>query len=158
MDTDLRPIVHLRFNCINNSLLLVTMHARRKSEVQTDDISEMNPINAQRASSLQFTIAQNKAVWPSILSDCKRPENSAGEKAVAQELTIGVTEEEECLVVTRSWMRDRTMACFCFLLNIHHLNWETPSDDANVEIESYDGGALESDLSSSWNLVVMEGE
>ena len=93
MDILVLLIVRLRFNFINTSLLLVAMHARRKSEEQSNEVSEMNPISAQRASSLQFTIAQYKAVWPSILHDCRRFENSALERAVAQELTIGITEE-----------------------------------------------------------------
>jgi hypothetical protein len=53
----------------------------------------MNGVNAEKASGLLFTIAQNMAKWSSIFRDCSRLEKFAVERVAAQELTIWVTEE-----------------------------------------------------------------
>ena len=97
----------------------------------------MYSLSAQRAPSLSFTIAQYKAVWPSILSDCKRSENPAGERAAAQDVTMESTEEGvKSAVVTRSRMKDKTMArCLLGVLGIRgNMDWELPGGNTGVEI------------------------
>ena len=140
-----------KFNCINNAWSLVAMHARCKSEEQTDENSEMNAANTENASRRLFMIAQYSAVWPSILGVCRRSKNSAAERAAAQALTTGEAEKGvKSGAETISRMRDRTVVQF----------WTEFVDNLTADVEnvSYEGGGSIA-LLLSWKVVaIMEAK
>lgn len=80
--------------------------------------------------------------------------NSAAGREVAQASIIGPTEEGmKSGAVTISRMRDRTVVRICLICSLENtgggLHWTESADIGDMEIASYDGGALESDLLSS---------
>ena len=80
----------------------------------------------------------------------ERRENLAGERAAAQDVTMGTTKAGlKSAVVTRSRMRDRAMACFLLgVLSIHESLDCAPSRGSNGDVPvetatSYEyGGAV----------------